>query len=852
MKNITAFNIYPSLPNNLKSLESIVYNLIWSWDHDMVALFLRLNRDLWESTDHNPILMLGTIEQERLLQLSKNDSFVSHVERTQQAVENYMKAETWFHKTYPDNSNTFIAYFSAEFGITECLPIYSGGLGLLAGDHLKSASDLGIPLVAVGLLYQEGYFRQYLNIDGWQQELYPKNDFYNMPIKLVITDEGKPLMVSLAFPEREVKAQIWKAQIGRVPLYLLDTNIAENNPNDRMITNQLYGGDKETRIQQEIVLGIGGHRALEAIGIVPDVCHMNEGHAAFLTLERLRYFVKNYKLNFDEAVAAVKSGCVFTTHTPVPAGIDVFQADMIRKYFSGFAAGMGMTIERFLEFGQAPGGNSREEFNMAILALRLSAYCNGVSKLHGDVTRKMWCGVWPEVPIDEVPITSVTNGVHARSWISYDMAGLFDRYLSTEWYENPSDQTIWQNLEQIPPEELWRTHERRRERLIGYARKLLSKQLAQRGASQFHVKTAYEVLDPKALTIGFARRFAPYKRATLLLQDRQRLKSILCNPDRPVQLVFAGKAHPRDEEGKQFIREIVHFSRDPEVNRHIIFLEGYDIILARYLVSGVDVWLNNPRRPMEASGTSGMKAIFNGVIHCSVLDGWWAESYNLDYDVGWTIGGWEEYDDPKFQDQVESGALYNLLEKEIVPLFYSRGADNVPWGWISKMKISMKTLSPLFNTNRMVHEYTEKFYLPCAQRFKEFIDDDFKRARAYHKQYRKMAEHWNEIKIKEITSTTGEGIVVNQNIIVTAMVDLGSLDYTDVDVQVYYGRLDPDRIIVNGKSASMEYKGKQGNVNKFVGIISSPSSGLHGYTIRIVPKYKDLVNPFEWHLIHWQ
>ncbi len=697
MKTITPFKVNPAIPENLKVFESIAYNLMWSWNHDAIALFLGLDSELWETTNHNPILMLGTIEQEKLEKLSQNDSFVSHVERVKKNMDAYITGETWFKKTFNNKSNMTWAYFSAEFGLTECLQIYSGGLGILAGDHLKSASDLGIPLVGVGLLYQEGYFRQYLNIDGWQQELYPKNDFHNMPIKQVLKEDGQPLKISIEFPNGDVYIQVWKAQSGRVPLYLLDTNLQENNPEGRAITNQLYGGDKEMRIRQEIILGIGGHRMLEALNMVPDVCHMNEGHAAFLTFERLRYFIEKYNMDIEQARVVVKSGNVFTTHTPVPAGIDKFKIQLMKKYFTGFAGTLGIPLVEILKLGCLD-PEKDEEFNMAILALRMSSYCNGVSKLHGYVTRQMWRDVWPEVPVDEVPISSVTNGVHAQSWISHDMAGLFDRYLGTEWYNEPSDQTIWKNIEQIPPEELWRTHERRRERLISYARKRLVKQLEQRGASEYHINTAYEVLDPNALTIGFARRFAPYKRATLILEDKERLKRLLCDRDRPVQIILAGKAHPKDENGKELIREIIHFSRDPEIRRHVVFLEDYNITTARYLVTGVDVWLNNPRRPMEASGTSGMKAMFNGVLNFSVVDGWWAEAFDLDPDVGWSIGKGEDYEDTDYQDKVESNMLYNILEKEIIPLYYDRGNDRIPWGWIKKMKKTMQVLSPLFNT----------------------------------------------------------------------------------------------------------------------------------------------------------
>ncbi len=849
--SIKTFQVYPKLPDNLKSLKEIAYNLMWSWDHDMIALFRRLDRELWEETNHNPVLMLGTIPQHKLEQLSANSSFVAHLERMKNKLERYISGDNWFSKTYDGNKDIQIAYFSLEFGITECQQIYSGGLGILAGDHLKSASDLGIPLVGVGLLYQEGYFRQYLNIDGWQQELYPKNDFYNMPTLMYKDDAGEPVRIKVEYPGRDVMAQLWKASVGRVTLILLDTNIPENSYEDRQITAQLYGGDKESRIKQEIMLGIGGVRALEKLGIQPDVCHMNEGHAAFLTLEKLRSLVCNKKMKLSDAMAAVKSGCLFTTHTPVPAGIDMFLPELVTTYFQKFSESIGISMKDFLAFGRNTPNDQKEEFNMAFLALKFSSYCNGVSKLHADVSRNMWTDIWPGVPVEEIPITSITNGVHVRSWISHDLAVILDRYLGDDWVENPSDQTVWEQIEQIPPEELWRTHERRRERLTAFARKKLAVQLEQRGASPFQIMTAYEALDPHALTIGFARRFATYKRATLILKDPVRLKHILLNKDHPVQLIFAGKAHPKDEEGKKLIREIIHMSRDPQLRRRIVFLEDYDMNITRYMVSGVDVWLNNPTRPMEASGTSGMKAMFNGVLNCSIIDGWWAEACKMGNDVGWAIGSGEDYEDPVYQDQVESDALYNLLEKEIVPLYYQRGDDGIPWGWIKKMKESMRILGPMFNTNRMVREYTERFYVPVAKRNRRFEDNNFELAKAYNKTYEKVKKRWHELKIHNVEADAFDGIFINSELEVHAEVDLGSLSEDLVDVQIYFGSLNVERCIVKGRSVSMEYKDEKDGRSHFVGKIASSASGLHGYTIRIVPKCDDLVNPYEWRLINW-
>ncbi|MCP4727137.1 MAG: glycosyltransferase family 1 protein [bacterium] len=852
MKNITPFNVYPSLPKNIRALEKIVNNIYWTWDHDSVTLFLRIDRELWESTHHNPVLMLGMIDQEKLEELSNNDSFVAHVARIEKRLDDYLNGETWYSKNCRNGGDSTIAYFSFEYGITECLEIYSGGLGMLAGDHLKSASDLGLPLVGVGLLYQEGYFRQYLNIDGWQQESYPKNDFYNLPITLERDENGNPKKIGVEYPGRTVFAQIWKAQVGRVPLYLMDTNIPENSPKDRGITYQLYGGDKETRAIQEIMLGIGGLRVLEALDIYPDVCHMNEGHAAFLAIQRLIQVIKdNGGASIKDALGAVKAGCVFTTHTPVPAGIDMFSPKLITPYLEIYANVIGIPVKELLALGRMNPDDNNEEFNMAFFAIRMSSYCNGVSRLHGEVSRKIWDDVWPGITAHEVPISSVTNGVHAPSWISHDLANLFNTYLGTNWQEEQTDKTLWEHINQIPSEELWNTHERRRERLVAFARKKLKRQLERRGASPYNIEKAANILDPSALTIGFARRFATYKRANLLLKDPDRLRKILLNKKYPVQIIFAGKAHPADEEGKKLIRDIIHFSRDPEIRRRIVFLENYNITLARYLVSGVDVWLNTPKRPMEASGTSGMKAMLNGVLNCSILDGWWVEAFEMAKNVGWAIGSGEHYDDPEYQDKVESNDLYNLLEKEIAPIFYKRGIDRIPWEWIEKMKNTMMHLSHYFNTDRMVTEYNERFYTSTAERFRHFSENKLDFAKTYRKCYERIGGAWDGLKIKDVKSDVKDGIYVNGELEVRAKVELGELTPDDVDVQIYYGQLDSEGNIVDGDAVSMDCEEASGKNSVFMGKVKSNRSGRHGYTLRILPKCYGMIHPYEWYLIHW-
>ncbi|MBY0228163.1 MAG: alpha-glucan family phosphorylase, partial [Gemmataceae bacterium] len=667
-----------------------------------------------------------------------------------------------------------VAYFSAEFGIHESVPVYSGGLGVLSGDHLKSASDLGLPLVGVGLMYREGYFRQYLTADGWQQERYPENDFFNLPLLEEKDRQGRPLAVSVPMAGREVAVRVWRLQVGRVPLYLLDANIPQNAPDDRAITARLYGGDHDTRIRQEIVLGIGGVRALRALGKEPTVCHMNEGHSAFCGLERIREMMERTGCDFATAREAVSAGTVFTTHTPVPAGNDVFVPQLVEHYFADYWPQLKLTRDEFLGLGRQNPASHDEGFGMTVLALRLANIANGVSRLHGTVSRKMWQGIWPELPDAEVPITSITNGVHTRSWVSPDLAQLFDRYLGAGWHGSPDEAAAWGRVERIPDAELWRTHERRRERLVSFARGRMKKQLIARGAVPGEVARADEALDPETLTIGFARRFATYKRGALLFANYERLLSIITSKDRPVQLIYAGKAHPRDNGGKELIKEINHFARRPELRRRVVFLEDYDMNVARYLVQGVDVWLNNPRRPLEASGTSGMKAACNGGLNFSILDGWWCEGYAQDN--GFAIGAGEEYADTVYQDEVESRAILDALEQEIVPLFYARGADGVPRGWLRMMKRSIASLSPVYSTGRMVAEYATTAYLPSAERWARLSGDGLAPAKRLAAWRQAVRQGWAMVKVLGTEALGTDGLAVGGDLRVKAKVALGSLN----------------------------------------------------------------------------
>jgi starch phosphorylase len=849
-RRIRTFTVLPNLPERLQPLHRLAYNLWWCWNHDAIFLFRRIDDDLFTALEHSPVKLLGALDQRKVSQLLADDGFLVHMDRVSEALDEYLSRPTWFHEHHPDAGNCRVAYFSAEFGIHESIPVYSGGLGVLAGDHLKSASDLGLPLVGVGLMYRLGYFRQYLNPDGWQQERYPENDFYNLPLIPENGPDGKPLLVGVPFPGREVKFRVWRIQVGRVPLYLLDTNVPQNSPEDREITGQLYGGDNDMRIRQEMILGIGGMRALRALGQTPTVCHMNEGHSAFLGLERIRVLMEEQNLTFDEAREAVAAGNVFTTHTPVPAGNDRFSPELIGKYLGPYVPALKLEWQDFLALGRENPKDHGELFCMTVLALKLANVSNGVSKLHGRVSRKMWRNIWPDLPEVEVPITSITNGVHSFSWVSPEIAQLYDRYLGTPWRERPEDPAAWRRIETLPDSELWRTHERRRERLVAFARERLKAQIRRRGAAPHEIARAEEALDPEALTVGFARRFATYKRGTLIFRNLDRLNQIINHKDRPVQFIFAGKAHPKDQGGKELIAEIIHVARRPEFRRRIVFLEDYDMNVARYLVQGVDVWLNNPRRPLEASGTSGMKAVVNGGLNLSILDGWWCEGYAQDN--GWAIGAGEEYTDLTAQDEVESRAIYDLLEQAIVPLFYTRGTDDVPRGWVALMKRSITSMAPVFNTHRMLGEYTRLAYWPSHERFASLTADQTRPARALASWRKAVERGWSQIRIDGVEALGGDLLPVGKELSVRAKVHLGSLKPEDVEVQLYHGPVDSLGEISSPNTTPMALDGeKDSGSYVYHGVIPCSSSGQHGYAVRVLPRHPRLANPFATGLVCW-
>lgn len=850
---INKYMVSPSLPKELEPLLEITKNFWWCWNQKAVNLLRTIDIDNYDEKDHNPIRILGESSQECFYNMLHDDAAMMNLAEVYDEFKTYMNQETWY-ASLDDSQKTEnekIAYFSFEYGLHESLPNYSGGLGILSGDHLKSASDLGLPFIAVGLLYRKGYFRQYLNADGWQQEYDIENDFFNFALEKVLDSNGETMKVDVDLPGRKVYAQIWKANVGRIQLYYLDANIEENSVEDRDITAQLYGGNLETRIQQEILLGIGGIKALKKLGIKPTIYHMNEGHSAFLSLERIRQLMIDDKLDRKTAREVVFSSNVFTTHTPVPAGNDVFPIEMMQKYFVDYIKQIDMSMEEFLKLGKIDPNNQKEDFCMTVLALNLSAENNGVSELHGHVSREMWKDIWKGVPAKELPIDSITNGIHTLSWISFDMQNLLDRYLGPRWRTKPLEYGIWERVQKIPDAELWRTHERRKERLIDFCRERLKAQIINRGFTKNEINHAEQILTPEALTIGFARRFATYKRGTLLFRDIERLKKIISNPHRPVQIIFAGKAHPHDNGGKELIKNIAEICRREEFRDHIVFLEDYDINVARYMVQGVDVWLNNPRRPLEASGTSGMKVPPNGGLNFSILDGWWDEAY--DGQNGWAIGNREEYTDLEYQDEVESNALYNVLENEIIPLYYERGRDDIPRQWVTAMKWSMQTVCPQFSTNRMVADYFNKFYTNASRRYINMTSDDFKKSKELKSWKDNIYSKWSKVSFENTMSEMpSRNLQVGSKFEVKTIVNLGNIAPDSVRVELYHGKLSMKDEITEPTIVEMKHSSDLGNGrHSFIGSLECVNTGQSGYAIRMYPYHKDLGYKFDMKMIIW-
>lgn len=846
-----SFEVVAALPAPIQALHRLAMNFRWTWHHETRDLFRSIDKDIWDQNNHNPIAFIHALGREKLDRIALDPSFLARLKACEQDLDDYLDGVTWFTENFgAEKDKTRIAYFCAEFGITEGLPIYSGGLGILAGDHLKAASDLGLPLVGVGLLYSRGYFRQRLSPDGWQQEYYPQYDFYEMPLVIMRNRNGEPIRVEVEFPDRVVTCQIWRAQVGRIELYLLDSNVLENAPSDQSITDTLYGGDEEMRIRQEMILGIGGMRALKAVGIDPTVCHMNEGHAAFLSIERIRQFMKEQGCDFRTARQVIVNGNVFTTHTPVPAGFDLFSKELLEKYMGKLVGLTGLAFEEFVKLGRIEPENQGEAFNMAVLAMENANHVNGVSKLHSKVTRSMFQQRWPEYPEDEVPIDSVTNGVHTLTWTSRRSSELYDEYLGPEWRNDPGSARVWEGVMSIPDHELWGVRENQRGDLVRFIRKRLQRDLTRRNASQPDFNVVGGIFDPRILTIGFARRFATYKRATLMLSDRQKLLELLHHGERPIQIVIAGKSHPRDDGGKKLIQDLVHFINSEGGRQRMVFIEDYDMQVARSLVQGVDVWLNNPRRPMEASGTSGMKVVPNGGLNCSILDGWWDEGY--DPTTGFAIGDRVEYGDQGHQDWLDSRSLYGLIESEIAPKFYHRPDGGLPTGWIQMMKSSIRNLAPQFSTGRMVQEYAEKFYMPASVSFQGMRSDGLQRAKAALDWRQRVRAAWGEVRVLESADSTDSRINVGETVKITTKVVLGSLNPGDVAVQALVGRLGPNREILETTAYDLSPAGQDGAATQFEGQVSFGKPGHRGYTVRVVPRHADVAIPSELNLVRWQ
>jgi starch phosphorylase len=842
--------VFPIMPARINRLYELAYNLWWSWHPEAQALYSSLDTDLWEKVGHNTVRFLSEIEPEKLEKAATNEEYLAHYERVIQDFDHYIHPradETWFSTTYPELKGKTIAYFSAEFGLHESLPIYSGGLGILSGDHCKEASDLGLPFVGIGFLYPQGYFHQRVTREGTQEALYNKLHFSEVPAVPALGPDGNEVVISVDLPGRRIFAKVWKLLVGRVPLYLMDTDIAPNAPSDRELLARLYGGDREIRIAQEIVLGIGGVRALRALGIYPDAWHINEGHAAFLSLERCRELVAS-GLTFNEAREVVKANSLFTTHTPVPAGNDTFNFDLIDKYFSSYWGQLGLNREQFLEVAREDHGWG-STYGMTVLALSLTGQHNGVSALHGEVSRSMWQFLWPGLDEKDVPIGAITNGVHTFSWIAPEISQLYERYLDIRWGDFVDDQSFWdQHIAQLPDEELWKAHQQRKEALIAYTRRRLAQQHLRIGEGSTQIAEFASMLHPDALIIGFARRFATYKRATLIFRHLERLRPLLNNPEHPVQIIFAGKAHPADEPGKAFIKQIYQISRSDEFRGKVVLLENYDMEMARYLVSGCDLWLNNPIRPHEASGTSGQKASLNGVPNCSVLDGWWAEGYNGSN--GWAIGEAREYYDQEAQDEADSLSLYELLEKEIIPGFFTRRTDGVPHLWTRTMKEAIRSCVPQFTTRRMIKDYTNRYYASEIQQSIQIQQNQYAYQRKLADWKQHIRQYWNRLELyvdgrRDGQLSLGEGIEVH------AWIRSDGLKPEDLCVELVYGTTKDEGALTQYALPMSYTKREQDGSYRYDVQLKPEETGSLAYNVRVIPCHASLTEKHELGLTRW-
>ena len=844
--------VNPQLPKRIGRITEIANNLWWSWNTEFLRLFKIIDIDLWERCNKNPVKFLKLVDQEKLENASKDVTFVKEYDKIVDNFDAYMNSKnTWFNSKYPANRNDLIAYFSAEYGLDQTIAIYSGGLGILSGDHLKSASDLGIPLVAVGLLYKNGYFNQIIDRYGMQRPEYRDLDLYDLPINPVKDLDGNDLMLYIKFPKRRIYLKVWEINVGRIKLYLMDSDIDINNDEDRNTTARLYGGDQEMRIRQEIILGMGGVSLLRRLGLTPTVYHMNEGHSAFLNLELIKNTIKEKQVSFDVARDIASSKTVFTTHTPVPAGNDIFPLDLVEKYFKDFWPRLGLTREEFLKLGMKPCKGLENGFNMGIFALKIAGKKNGVSKLHGEVSRELFADVWPHIAPSESPITYVTNGIHTCTWLAPKMKELYNKYLMPYWQDNIHEDNVWEKIKTIPDEKMWKVHMERKAKLIALVKENVTKRLRREGVSYEEIIEATSKLTPEALTIGFARRFATYKRATLIFKDLERITQILNDADRPVQLIFAGKAHPADREGADLIKYIHEISMKPQFKGKIFILENYNIEISRYMVSGVDVWLNNPRRPMEASGTSGQKASVNGVVNFSVLDGWWAEGYNQKN--GWSIGTNKEYPSYEEQDIADSESIYYTLENKIIPIYYDKDKNGISKTWMEYMKNSIISTGGRYSTARMLVDYTNKLYIPLCNLTKKYYND-LNNVTEYNTWKDSMYSNWKDIQIEQVESNV-DNITVDAGaeIDVRCAVTLPNIDPNSIRVEAYYGKILENGTVQDVQIIPMKMEGKEEENRKFyyVSQIKLTTGGNYGYSFRVMPQNEMLLDSENMDLVKW-
>ena len=850
MPTFQTYNVTPTLPAALEPLREMSFNLWWTWEPAARRLFRLLDPELWSRTNHNPVRMLQLSRQARLEELSQDKTFLRELKEVHDAFRDYLARKDTYGKAGAGSAiKNPVAYFSAEFGFHESIPNYSGGLGILASDHCKSASDLDLNFVGIGLLYRHGYFRQQIDKEGIQEAINLNQNFHHLPIREVRSGDAN-LLISVPILDREVFAKLWELRVGRVSLYLLDTDTPENSAEDRLITAELYGGDLEMRMRQEIILGIGGVKALSALGIQPDVFHMNEGHSAFLALERIRRNVVEKKLDFYSALQVVAAANVFTTHTPVPAGNDSFPREMMRKYFGSFAKELNIPFEELFSFGQTR-VDPNDPFSMTILALRLSRHANGVSKLHGEVTRSLWRDVWAGVPVQEVPITSVTNGVHTKTWMAPEFAALYRKHLGA-WEEHLTEPEFWRGVIDIPDAQLWETHQKLKLRLIEFVRERVRLRRQRLGESAEAIRKVNRILDPEILTVGFARRFATYKRGALLFSDKERLKRLLNDTTRPVQFIFAGKAHPRDEAGKAVIQEVYKFTREVGFENRLVFLEDYDSYIARRLVQGVDLWLNHPLRPLEASGTSGMKSAPNGGINLSVLDGWWREGYNGNN--GWAIGAEINNGTAEFQNEGDATSLYQLLENQIIPLYYAKPDGKLPLAWLQLMRESIRSVTPVFNTQRMVKEYTERLYITAAKSHENFSRDGCVSAGQLSQWKAQIRKDWPQVQISDVqvVNKDRQNILVGESLQISTRVHLGAVDPKHVRVEAYHGEVDNGDIRNPTATVLNQSSEVDGNGNYiYQGSVPASESGTYGFSVRVVPTHPCLMQAHELRLITW-